>query len=154
MKKIVVVGCGIFALFGGFFSQVCFGQISTFWKENPIITTNPDQVLDSSRIGEDNKDPIRQGTLWPVQNPKNLDDKASGTLADGQNPIADHPGALSSAMNLIQTIINYLLGLLALIALVYLIYHGFLMVSASGDDKQFDKGKSGIKTAVIAIVGI
>jgi hypothetical protein len=29
-----------------------------------------------------------------------------------------------------------------------------LMVTASGDDKQFDKGKAGIKTAVIAIAGI
>ncbi|GHV25403.1 hypothetical protein FACS1894176_03800 [Bacteroidia bacterium] len=154
MKKIVVVGCGIFALFGGFLSQVCFGQLSTFGKDNPIITTNPNQVIDSSRIAEEHNDPIRQGTLWPVQNPKDVEDKASGTLVDGNNPIENHAGALSSAMNLIQTIINYLLGLLALVALVYLIYHGFLMVSASGDDKQFDKGKSGIKTAVIAIVGI
>ncbi|MDR2541416.1 MAG: hypothetical protein LBD11_06790 [Candidatus Peribacteria bacterium] len=154
MKKIIVVGCGIFALFGGFFSQVCFGQLSTLWKDKPIITTNPNQVIDSSRIGEEQNDPIRQGTLWPVQNPKNTENKASGTLADGQNPIENHAGALSSAMNLIQTIINYLLGLLAFVALVYLIYHGFLMVSASGNDKQFDKGKSGIKTAIIAIVGI
>jgi len=43
---------------------------------------------------------------------------------------------------------------LAFIALAYLIYHGFLMLTAAGDDKKFDKGKSGIKVATIALIGI
>lgn len=39
-------------------------------------------------------------------------------------------------------------------ALVYLIYHGFIMLTASGDDTQYKKGLKGIKFAAIAIVGI
>jgi threonine/homoserine/homoserine lactone efflux protein len=48
---------------------------------------------------------------------------------------------VDATMNLIQIIIDYALGILAFIALIYLIYHGFLMLTASGDEKQFDKGK-------------
>jgi hypothetical protein len=56
--------------------------------------------------------------------------------------ISDHAGAVKETMNIIQNVINYALGILSFIALVYLIYHGFLMLSAAGSDKQFDKGKS------------
>jgi hypothetical protein len=68
--------------------------------------------------------------------------------------IDSHTGAMKTTMGLLQTIINYALWLLAFIALVYLSYHGFLMLSAAGNDKQFDQGKSWIKTATIALVGI
>ena len=37
---------------------------------------------------------------------------------------------------------------------MYLIYHGFLMVTATGDDTQYKKGIKGIKFAAIAIAGI
>jgi hypothetical protein len=57
-------------------------------------------------------------------------------------------------MSLIQVAINYSLAILGFVALVYLIYNGFLMMTAAGNDKNFDKGKSGIKIAVIALVGI
>ena len=41
-----------------------------------------------------------------------------------------------------------------MVALVYLIYHGFIMLTAAGDDAQYKKGLKGIKFAAIAIVGI
>lgn len=44
--------------------------------------------------------------------------------------------------------------MLGLVALVYLIYHGFLIVTATGDDTQYKKGLKGIKFAAIAIAGI
>jgi len=44
--------------------------------------------------------------------------------------------------------------MVALVALIYLIYHGFLIVTASGDDTQYKQGLKGIKFAAIAIVGI
>ena len=44
--------------------------------------------------------------------------------------------------------------MIALVALVYLIYHGFLIMTAAGDDTQYKKGLAGIKYAAIAIAGI
>jgi hypothetical protein len=44
--------------------------------------------------------------------------------------------------------------MLGLVALIYLIYHGFLIVTAAGDDTQYKKGLKGIKFAAIAMVGV
>jgi hypothetical protein len=68
--------------------------------------------------------------------------------------ITSHEKALQETLRLIQIIINRFLGMLSLTALIYLLYHGFLMLTAREDGKQFDKGKAGIKVAVIAISGI
>jgi uncharacterized membrane protein YobD (UPF0266 family) len=43
---------------------------------------------------------------------------------------------------LIQIIINWFLGIVGLVALGYLLYNGFIMTTARGDEKQFDKGKA------------
>ena len=44
--------------------------------------------------------------------------------------------------------------MVGLVALVYLIYHGFLILTAAGDETQYKKGLKGIKFAAIAMVGI
>ena len=59
-----------------------------------------------------------------------------------QEKIDTHEGAVQATMKLIKIIINRSLGILGLIALIYLIYNGFMMLTAHGDLKQFDKGKS------------
>ncbi|MEI7557973.1 MAG: hypothetical protein WCJ45_03990 [bacterium] len=43
-------------------------------------------------------------------------------------------------MDVIKNIVNYALGMVALVALIYLIYHGFLILTAAGDDTQYKKG--------------
>jgi hypothetical protein len=57
-------------------------------------------------------------------------------------------------MNIIKSIINYALGMVWLVALVYLIYHGFLILTAAGDETQYKKGLKWIKFAAIAMAGI
>jgi len=57
-------------------------------------------------------------------------------------------------MDVIKKIINYALWMLSLVALIYLIYHGFLILTAAGEEEQYKKGLKGIKYAAIAIVGI
>lgn len=62
-----------------------------------------------------------------------------GNIIGGNNEIGDHMTAQNQTFQIINNFINYALGLLALIALVYLLYHGFLMVTAAGDDEQYTK---------------
>jgi hypothetical protein len=66
--------------------------------------------------------------------------------------ITSHQKAKNQTMDVIRNIINYALYFAAFIALVYLIYHGFLVLTAAGDDTQYKKGLSGIKYATIAII--
>ena len=60
----------------------------------------------------------------------------------------------SQGLRFVKSLVNYALGLVSFVALCYLIYHGFLMVTAAGDDKQYNKGMDGVKFAAIALVGL
>jgi len=66
----------------------------------------------------------------------------------------DYTTSLGYVMAMIQTAINWLLGMLAFIALTYMMYCGFLVFSSWTDDKNASKGKKWIWTAAIALAGI
>jgi len=122
----------------------------------PIFNQDPDQALNTTSIPE-GEDPIRNGMYWVVNSsddPENAHVINGVIGADSADKLDDHMSAVGKVMSLIQIVINYTLGLLAFVALVYVMYAGFLMLTAAGDDKKFDKGKKSIKTAVIALAGI
>ncbi|HMS91654.1 MAG TPA: hypothetical protein PKC87_05515, partial [Candidatus Absconditabacterales bacterium] len=116
--------------------------------ENYILNENDQQILNTQNIN----DPLRDGA-YNIINPVSGTGTLSGVLGVGDK-ISSHQNAQNKTMDVIKNMINYALGMLALIALVYLIYHGFLILTASGDDTQYKKGLSGIKYAAIAIAGI
>ena len=68
--------------------------------------------------------------------------------------ISNHQNAQTKTLDVVKNIINYALLMIGFVALVYLIYHGFLILTAAGDDTQYKKGLSGIKFAAIAIAGV
>ncbi len=124
------------------------GQMIVPDSENYILNENDQQVLDTQGIN----DPLRDGAYSIIQ-PEGWTWALSGVVGVG-NKISSHQNAQTQTMNVIKNIINYALWLVALVALIYLIYHGFLIVTASGDDAQYKKGLKGVKFAAIAMVGI
>lgn len=137
MKKsllIFLVLVSFLSLFGGNMFQV-FAVPTMSSTPPPIWTTGADHVLSTGRL---NGNVIRDGMYDIVNNPDG-EHEVKGVITD---KIDNHQGAIDATMHIIQTIINYALGILSFIALVYLLYHGFLMLSSAGNDKQFDKGKS------------
>lgn len=116
-------------------------------SENYILNENEQQVLDA----EDIKDPLRQWA-YNVISPEWWSTLSGVVSADQE--ISSHIVAQNKVMDVVKNIINYALWMIALIALVYLIYHGFIMVTAAGDDTQYKKGIKGIKYAAIAMVGV
>ena len=62
----------------------------------------------------------------------------------------------SALLDTIKNAINWILGILATIALVICLYGGFLMVTAAGDEKKYEKGLGVLKYAAIglAIIGL
>ncbi len=127
---------------------VWYAQMIVPSSENYILTEQEEQILHSQGIG----DPLRQWAYNIIQ-----PEWGTGTLSwivGVGNQISSHPEAQNKVMQVVKNIINYVLGMLALVALVYLLYHGFMMVTAAGDDAQYKKGMAGIKYAAIAIAGI
>ena len=115
-------------------------------SQNYILNENMQEVLNTDGI----QDPLRDGAYNMAQ---------SGTesrldVVSSDNKISTYQNAKEQTMNIIKSIINYALWMVWLVALVYLIYHGFLILTAMGDDAQYKKGLKGLKFAGIAIAGI
>ncbi|MFA6256543.1 MAG: hypothetical protein WC606_05230 [Candidatus Absconditabacterales bacterium] len=122
-----------------------FGQMIVPSSENYILNENDQQVLNTENIN----DPLRDGAYNIVGG-----SGALGGIASSSDKITSHQNAQSKTMTVIKNIINYALGMIALVALVYLVYHGFLILTAAGDDAQYKKGLSGVKFAAIAMAGV
>ena len=131
----------------GTFSVMQVSALKWFWESSPIINQDPNKALNVTWL---DGEPIRAGAYDMTNNP--VDGEIQGII--NQDQIETHEGALQATLKLIQIIINRSLGILGLVALIYLVYNGFMMLTANADSKQFDKGKSWIKTAVIALAGI
>lgn len=126
---------------------VWYAQMVVPDSSNYILNENDQQVLNTEGID----DPLRDGAYNITQT---NDPSSPLDVVSSNDKIATHQNAQNKTLNIIKSIINYALGLVSLVALVYLIYHGFLIVTASGDDTQYKKGLKGIKFAAIALVGI
>ena len=117
-------------------------------SKNYILNENNQQVLNTDSIN----DPLRDWA-YNIIDPVTWTGKLWWIVGVGDK-ISTHQNAQTKTMDVIKNIINYALWMLALVALLYLIYHGFLVLSAAGDDTQYKKGLWGIKYAAIAIAGI
>ncbi len=126
---------------------VWYAQMIVPDSSNYILNENDQQVLNTEGIN----DPLRDGAYNITQT---NDPSSPLDVVSSDDKIATHQNAQNKTLHIIKSIINYALGLVSLVALVYLIYHGFLIVTASGDDTQYKKGLKGIKFAAIALVGI
>lgn len=144
MKKLILSGIIMYTSL----LVIGYAQMIVPDSENYILNENDQQILNTQNIS----DPLRDGA-YNIISPVSWTGTLSGVLGVGDK-ISSHQNAQSKTMDVIKNMINYALWMLALVALVYLIYHGFLILTAAGDDTQYKKGLSGIKYAAIAIAGI
>ncbi len=128
---------------------VWYAQMVVPNSENYILNENDQQVLNTEGID----DPLRWGAYHIIE-PVGWGTGIAGGVVGIGDKISTYEHAQSKTLNVIKNIINYALGMLGLVALIYLIYHGFLIVTAAGDDTQYKKWIKGIKFAAIAIAGI
>ena len=149
MKKLIFMVVGIYLLIWGFCSA---GNIGWFGDDD-IYTTQVDDAINAEKNpGEAIINPIREWSYKVV----NADDGSNeiDNIIRGTDEIRDHGDAVDETLALIKRIINYALSIASLIALIYMLYHGFLIVTAAGDDWQYKKGLWWIKFAAIAMLWI
>lgn len=145
MKKALIIALGMIWISGAYALQIPE-------TENYILNDNAQQVLDTQGIN----DPIRDGAYKII----NSDPSTPGWswslmgIVWVNSQITDHQTAKNNTLQIVKNIVNYALGMLSLVALVYLIFHGFMVVTAGGDDTQYKNGLKSIKNALIAIAGI
>ncbi|MFA7298451.1 MAG: hypothetical protein WC010_02280 [Candidatus Absconditabacterales bacterium] len=143
MKKLIISGIIMYASL----LVVGYAQMIVPDSQNYILNENDQQVLNTENID----DPLRQGA-YNIVTPEG--GAALSGLASTDTEISSHITAQNKVMTVIKNLINYALGMVALIALVYLIYHGFMIVTAAGDETQYKNGLKGVKFAAIAMAGI
>ena len=127
-----------------------FWQWLDLWNTNTILNTDINSTVDTNNGNWTIWDPIRE---WAYQIIHSSDGNHEVLwLIDDE--ITNHDTALSKTLAIINNIINYALWLLSLVALIYLILHGFMMITAGGDDTKYKQWLDGIKHAAVAIAGI
>jgi len=95
-----------------------------------------------------------------AQDPNAGQDSAASSWANpagNKNYVGTNQTLTGSAiLDTIKNAINWILGILATIALIICLYGGFLMVTAAGDEKKYQKGLGVLKYAAIglAIIGL
>ncbi len=144
MKKLISAGIIIYASL----IVVWYAQMVVPDSQNYILNENDQQVVNTTNIN----DPLRDGA-YNIINPATWTGVLSGVVGVGDK-ISNHQNAQTKTLDVVKNIINYALLMIGFVALVYLIYHGFLILTAAGDDTQYKKGLSGIKFAAIAIAGV
>lgn len=149
MKKLIFILFGIYLLIG----SLCFAGTIWWFGDDDIYTTEIDDAINTEKNpGEEIINPIREGSYKVV----NADDGSNeiNNIIRGSDEIRDHWDAIDETLALVKRIINYALSIVSLIALIYMLYHGFLIVTAAGDDWQYKKGLWWIKFGAIALAGI
>lgn len=103
--------------------------------DSTILNTNENDAVNTDLT---TGNPIRDGIYNVIQDQQDPNNTINNIIGNG-NAINDHTTAQNQTFQIINNFINYALGLLALIALIYLLYHGFLMITATGDEEQYNK---------------
>lgn len=149
MKKLILMLFGIYLLIWSFSNSANIGPFG----DEDIYTTQVDDAINAEKNpGEAITNPIREGSYKVV----NAENGSNGidNIIRGTDEIRDHGDAVDETLALIKRIINYALSIASLIALIYMLYHGFLIVTAAGDDGQYKKWLEWIKFAAIAMMWI
>jgi hypothetical protein len=107
-------------------------QFTTPNTNTTILTTELDTVINTN-LGND---PLRDGAYRVVNDGTSSVGNVIGS--DQDTSIGSFANAKNRVINILNTIINYGLGLLALVALIYLIYHGIMMLTAAGDEERYN----------------
>lgn len=106
----------------------------------------------------DLNNPLRDGAYAAIKNPDGewVSEEQNSIIwvQWAKDEITSHTAAKAQTLKIINKAINYALGMLSLIALIYLMYHGFIILTAAGDDSKYKQWMKGIKYAAIAIAGI
>ena len=127
-----------------------FWQWFELWSTSTILNTDVNEAINTDNWDWTTIwDPIRE---WAYQIVHSNDwDYEIWWIINNDEQIQEHNVALETTLDIIRNIINYALWLLSLVALIYLILHGFMMVTAAGDDERYKKWLAWIKYAAIAI---
>ncbi len=134
----------------GSFLQTSYAQLQV--PGEPTIY-NDSQAQYIQANGLDN--PIRAGAYAAIRNPDSQWKISEIEGVQGlDNQIDSHTAAKIQTLQIINNMINYALSLLSFVALIYLMYHGFIILTAAGDDSKYKEGLKWIKYALIAIGGI
>ncbi len=125
------------------------------YKKTDFFNPNLADAVDDTRSRTNNtiiSNPLREWA-YKIVHWEDTGRKLEGIIYN-DNEIENFDDAQRGTIALIKKWINYALSFAAFIALLYLLYHGFLMLTAMGDENQYKKGFKGLKTAGIALAGM
>ena len=154
MKKIIVTTLIVSI---SIIMNLCFVSAQEWWfsiHNQNIYNRNILKVLDTNYNGTPiDMNPI-EVWIWHIIIWEDETNPQLSWLVWTDQEITEYSDALRKILKVIQNVVNYLLWLLWVVALIYLILHGFMILTAAGDDSKMKKWLKWVKNAFIAIAGI
>lgn len=122
--------------------------VAWFWSTDKVITNEQKDVI-GAEIRNSN-DTLRDGTeliaewVGDADNNDKIYYEEVTTTGEGRDKTLDF----------VRALMNYALAIIGLIALLYIAYHGFLTLTAAGNDGQAGKGMEWMRYGAMALLGI
>ncbi len=155
MKQLLMtfIVCSVIASLTSIVSGPIFAQLQYIDPDNPNITQDIDDVIDTTDVGGpqwQNTNSIRAGTRFPIASPDNSEN--IGVIDQGE--IQTYEQGQLQTLTVVKRMLNYFLGFLGLVALMLFIYTGIQIVTAGEDDSKYKEATSQFRKVAMAIGGI
>lgn len=122
--------------------------VTRFWTTDEVITN---QEIDA--VGaeiRDSTDTLRDGTELIAEGIGDADNNDKIYFSE----VTSTEQSRSKTADYVRALVNYALAIIGLVALLYIAYHGFLTLTAAGDDEKSAKWIEWMRYGAMALIGI
>gem|GEM_PF-7000608 len=107
--------------------------VARFGTTDQVITNDQNDVVGAKII--DSTDSLRDGTELIAEGIGDADNNDKIYFSK----VTSTEQSRSKTADYVRALVNYALAIIGLVALLYIAYHGFLTVTAAGNDEQSGK---------------
>lgn len=121
---------------------------SWFWTTDEVVTNQEIDVVGTEV--RDSTDTLRDGTVLIAEGIGDADDNDKIYFSE----VTTTEQSRSKTADYVRALVNYALAIIGLVALLYIVYHGFLTLTAAGDEEKSAKWIEWMRYGTLALIGI
>lgn len=122
--------------------------VTRFWTTDEVITNEEIDAVGTEI--RDSTDTLRDGTELIAEGIGDADNNDKIYFSE----VTSTEQSRSKTADYVRALVNYALAIIGLVALLYIAYHGFLTLTAAGDDEKSAKWLEWMRYGAMALIGI
>lgn len=145
-KRLLSIGIWLLIICAYFTPDVF--AVAWFGTTDEVVTNKEIDVVGTEI--RDSADTLRDGTELIAEGIGDADNNDRIYFSE----VTTTEQSRSKTADYVRALVNYALAIIGLVALLYIAYHGFLTVTAAGDDDKSAKWMEGMRYGALALIGI